>query len=213
MISRESCRIAVVFHSGMGHTAAAAKAARDGASSVPGVTASIVYVTEIDEHWDELNRADAMIFGCPTYMGSASAPFKAFMDATSSIWTKLGWRDKVAAGFTNSGNPHGDKFATLMQLFVFAMQHGMIWVGLDIPGSHNFSKGDACGMNRLGTWLGATVQSFVDQGVEGIHEGDLKTVFQLGRRVAMLTKRLNIGTTPTAEAGTPDQPGGEATAG
>jgi multimeric flavodoxin WrbA len=185
--------VATVFHSGMGHTAAVAKAVRDGAASVPNTRTPIIYVTEIDDHWDELNAADAMIFGCPTYMGSASAAFKTFMDASSGIWAKLGWKDKLAAGFTNSGNPHGDKYATLLQLYVFAMQHAMLWVGVDLPGGHNSSKGSPEGLNRLGTWIGVTAQSYVDQGVEGINESDLRTAFHLGQRVALTAHRLRFG--------------------
>lgn len=185
--------VATVFHSGMGHTAAVAKAVRDGAASIPGTRTPIVYVTEIDAHWDELNAADAMIFGCPTYMGSVSAAFKTFMEASSGIWARLGWKDKVAAGFTNSGNPHGDKFAALLQLYVFAMQHAMIWVGSDLPGGHNSTKGGPEALNRLGTWIGATAQSYVDQGVEGINESDLQTAFMLGRRVALTARRLRLG--------------------
>ena len=50
--------------------------------------------------WSELAQADAIIFGAPTYMGSASAVFKQFMEAASKVWMAQGWRDKIAAGFT-----------------------------------------------------------------------------------------------------------------
>jgi NAD(P)H dehydrogenase (quinone) len=39
-------------------------------------------------------------------------------------------RDKLAAGFTVSDSPSGDKLGTLQYLFTLAMQHGMVWVGL-----------------------------------------------------------------------------------
>jgi NAD(P)H dehydrogenase (quinone) len=29
------------------------------------------------QHWEELDEATAIVFGCPTYMGSESAAFKA----------------------------------------------------------------------------------------------------------------------------------------
>jgi NAD(P)H dehydrogenase (quinone) len=54
-----------------------------------------------------------MIFGSPTYMGSASAAFKAFMEATSQRWMEQRWAMKLAAGFTNSGSQNGDKQNTL----------------------------------------------------------------------------------------------------
>ncbi len=65
--------VAVVFHSGFGHTAAVAKAVAHGAEGVQGTDARMIPVADIDKHWDDLNAADAIIFGAPTYMGSASA--------------------------------------------------------------------------------------------------------------------------------------------
>jgi multimeric flavodoxin WrbA len=193
----------VVFHSGMGHTVAVAKAARDGAASVPGMAAELVYVTDAPQRWADFESADAIIFGCPTYMGSASGPFKNFMDATSGIWARLGWRGKVAAGFTSSGNQSGDKLATLIQLAVFAMQHGMIWVGLDLPGGNNSSRGNASDLNRLGSWLGAMAQANMDQGVEGIPDSDLRTALRLGARTAEVTLDLLAG---RAARATPARP-------
>ncbi len=55
------------------------------------------------------------------------------MDGTSEIWALQSWRDKLAAAFTHSAAPSGDKLGTLTQLAVFAAQHGMIWVGLGLP--------------------------------------------------------------------------------
>ena len=58
-----------------------------------------------------LDAADAIIFGAPTYTSSISGPFKVFMDATSKKWFAHAWKDKIAAGFTNSGSHSGDKLA------------------------------------------------------------------------------------------------------
>ena len=51
--------------------------------------------------WQYLDRADAIIFGSPTYMAGPSAAFKAFMDATSGRYAEQAWADKLAVGFTN----------------------------------------------------------------------------------------------------------------
>ena len=179
-------KVAVVYHSGYGHTAAVAKAVARGAASVGGVDAPLVSVTDIDRHWDALNDADAIIFGAPTYMGSVSAPFKAFMDASSKIWFSQGWKDKIAAGFTHSGSQGGDKFNTLTQLFTFAMQHGMIWTGLGLLPGNNSSKGSVHDLNRLGSSTGALTQSNVDQSADAILDSELKTAEHLGRRVALV---------------------------
>lgn len=179
-------KVAVVYHSGYGHTAAIAKAVARGAA-VNGVDAKLISVTDIDRHWDELKEADAIIFGTPTYMGGVSAPFKAFMDASSKVWAEQGWKDKVAAGFTHSASQGGDKFNTLTHLFTFAMQHGMIWTGLGLLPGNNSSKGSVNDLNRLGSSTGALTQSNADQGADAIIGSELKTAEHLGRRVALVT--------------------------
>lgn len=179
-------KVAVIFHSGMGHTSYQAKAVRDGAGRVEGVDTELIYVEDARERLDELASVGGMIFGCPTYMGSVSAPFKQFMDSTAPIWLAQGWRDKIAGGFTNSGNQSGDKLNTLIQLNVFAMQHGMIWAGLGLPGGNNTSTGSVEELNRLGSWMGAMAQSNTDQGLEGIAESDLRTAAWLGERIARI---------------------------
>lgn len=189
-MSTDTSQLAVIFHSGMGHTSYQAKSVRDGVEDVDGVTAELIYVEDARQQVEELARFDAMIFGCPTYMGSVSAPFKQFMDDTSRIWLAQGWRNKVAAGFTNSGNQSGDKLNTLIQLMVFAMQHGMIWTGLDLPGGNNTDAGSTADLNRLGSWTGAMAQSNMDQGIDGMPDSDLKTAHHLGARVAQVALAL-----------------------
>lgn len=179
--------IVIVYHSGYGHTAAQAEAVRRGAASVAGAKVELVKAEDAPKDWDKLNNADAIIFGAPTYMGSASAPFKAFMDASSKLWMERRWQNKIAAGFTNSSSQSGDKLNTLIQMFIFAMQHGMIWVGLGLLPGNNTSKGSVNDLNRLGAFAGAMAQSNGDQGPDVVPpEADLKTAEHLGRRVAEL---------------------------
>jgi NAD(P)H dehydrogenase (quinone) len=180
--------IVVVYHSGYGHTKKQAIAVGAGAESVAGASVRLYSVENVD--WDELNRADAIIFGAPTYMGSASAPFKAFMDESSKQYTSQKWKDKLAGGFTNSGSLSGDKLSTLNQFAVFAAQHGMIWVGLGLVGGNNSSKSSPNDLNRIGGWMGAMSQSNIDQGPDvAPSESDLKTANHLGERIALAAKR------------------------
>ena len=183
--------IAIVYHSGYGHTAAQAQAVVRGAQKVPGATVTLLTSDEAQQQWEKLEAADAIIFGSPTYMGSASAQFKAFMDASSKVWFGQGWKDKIAAGFTNSASQSGDKLSTLVQLTVFAAQHGMIWVGLDLMPGNNNSKGSVNDLNRLGGFLGAMAQSNADEGPDkGPIPSDLLTAEHLGERVAGVAQRL-----------------------
>lgn len=180
-------KVAVVYHSGYGHTAEVAKAVARGAAGIAGIEAKLISVTDVERHWQDLDAADAIIFGAPTYMGSVSAPFKVFMDASSKVWATQGWKDKIAAGFTHSGSQGGDKYNSITQLFTLAMQHGMIWIGLGLMPGNNSSKGSVNDLNRLGSSTGSLTQSNVDQGTEAIPASDLQTAEHLGRRVALVT--------------------------
>jgi NAD(P)H dehydrogenase (quinone) len=189
-------KVAVVYHSGYGHTHEQAKAVAEGAASVPGVEAELLRIEKADQDFEpilaKLDAADAIVFGSPTYMGSASAPFKAFIDATSKSYFVRQWQDKVAAGFTNSASMSGDKLNTLVQFAILAAQHGMIWVGSAIPPGNNNTKGSPDDLNRLGSYLGAMAQSPADAGPDaGPSASDKKTAAALGKRVAEAAKRWN----------------------
>ncbi len=194
-------RIVVVYHSGYGHTAVQAEAVARGARSIAGTTVQLAKVEDVEQHWPDLAAADAIIFGAPTYMGSASAAFKAFMDASSKAWAGQDWKDKIAAGFTNSASQSGDKLNTLQQLAVFAAQHSMVWVGLGLLPGNNSSKGSVDDLNRLGSFLGAMAQSNSDQGPEhGPTSADQRTAEHLGRRVAETALRWQCGRQVSAAA-------------
>ena len=183
-------RIAIVYHSGWGHTARQAEAVRAGVEDVEGTEALLMSVEEAQNRWDDLASMDAIIFGSPTYMGGVSAPFKAFQEATSKAVMSKGfaWKNKIAAGFTNSGARSGDKLATLVQISLFAAQHGMHWINLDLPPANNSTTGSEQDLNRLGFWLGAAAQSNTDQGADvAPPHSDLSTARHLGRRVAEVT--------------------------
>ena len=192
-------RIAIVFHSGYGHTARQAMAVAAGVRQVRDAEALLLPVEEAQRHWEELNAADAIIFGAPTYVGSVSAAFKAFQEASSHLVMTPGlrWKDKIAAGFTNSGSRSGDKLAALVQMALFAAQHGMHWVNLALPPANHSTTGSEADLNRMGFWLGAAAQSNVDQGPDAAPpEADLATARHLGRRVAEATLQFVRGRAP-----------------
>lgn len=183
--------IAVVYHSGYGHTKVQAEAVAQGVKDA-NAEVLLISVDEVDNHWDALAESQAIIFGSPTYMGSVSAPFKGFMDQSSKVWAEQGWKDKIAAGFTNSGSQSGDKLNTLIQMSVFAAQQGMIWVGLGLMPGNNSSKGSPEDLNRIGSYLGAMAQSNTDEGADVAPPlSDQETAKALGRRVAEVSARLS----------------------
>ena len=184
-------KIAIVYYSASGHTHELAEAVHAGVASIAGTTVELIRIqdSEIqngrwknDDAIAKLNSADAIIFGTPTYMGGVSAQVKAFIDACGGIWYHQGWKNKIAAGFTHSQGLSGDKLNSLQTLFINAMQHSMIWVGL------GQMVGGLTGedVNRLSSYSGAMAATFPPD--LPVSSGDKETARLLGVRVAEVTR-------------------------
>lgn len=188
-------RVVVVYHSGYGHTAKVAEAVARGAADVEGASVDLIEAAEAPQRWPTLDGADAIIMGAPTYMGSLSAPFKAFMDATSPLqYGEKRWANKVAAGFTNGASRGGDKQNSLVQLMTFAAQHQMHWVNLGLNYGNNRAVTHEDILNRDAYTLGAATQANMDQGGEvAPPPADIRTAEYLGRRVAEVSQELAAG--------------------
>ena len=182
--------LAIVYHSAHGHTEHIARHVHAGAQSVEGVTPELVQVDAATARPDDLVGFDGLILGSPTYLGGVSGPFKSFMDATGRLWRSQGLKGKLAAGFTVSSLPSGDKQSTLMSMFVFAMQHGMLWVGNPIlPEQHRGVPYDEAA-NRLGSWSGLMAQAGHSAPADAFVPGDVKTARMFGRHVAATLLRV-----------------------
>ena len=132
--------------------------------------------------FSKLHTCHAIVFGSPTYMGSVSAQFKAFADATSDFWAEQKWAGKLAAGITSGTGLNGDQSSSLAYMQVLASQHGMLWVNLDAT-YHDTEKG----VNRLGCHSGVTAQSLDGS----VNEIDLKTATYLAKKVIDYAKKFN----------------------
>lgn len=178
--------IALVYHSGYGHTQRLAQAVADGAGAhLLGIDAD---GNLEDDGWETLAAADAIILGAPTYMGGPSWQFKKFSDASSKPWFAQAWKDKLFAGFTNSAAINGDKQITLDYLFHLAMQHGGIWVGNGLMPA-NSKAATRNDVNWMGAYSGAMAQSPSDASAGEMASGDLETGRQFGQRVAAVAAR------------------------
>jgi NAD(P)H dehydrogenase (quinone) len=188
-------KVSVVYHSGYGHTVKIAQAVAQGVASVKGVEVNLVKAEEAHLDWSVLDNADAIIMGAPTYMGSLSAPFKAFMDATSHLqYVEKRWANKIAAGFTNGASRGGDKQNSLVQLMTFAAQHQMHWVNLGLNYGNNRSYTNEDILNRDSYTLGMVAQANMDQGGDvAPPTSDIRTAFFFGERVAKVTQELMAG--------------------
>ncbi|MDN9004031.1 flavodoxin family protein [Francisella tularensis] len=152
------------------------------------------YLTQsLKDSVDVLDDYDAIILGSPTYMGSVAAGLKEFMEKSSRKWSEQKWKNKIAAGFTNSHSLSGDKLNSLIQLVVFAAQHGMIWVG---QAEHNQSPEGFAGkedvVNRIGSYLSVMAQSENDTPDVTPPSGDKLTAYKFGQRIAEITKAFSF---------------------
>jgi NAD(P)H dehydrogenase (quinone) len=189
-------KIAVVYFSGTGNTRKTAESVAEGAKSVTGAEVALLEITgkqivegrfQDDAFLAQLDGMDAIVFGSPTYMGMASAAFKAFAEASAGRWMGQAWKDKICGGFTSSGSPGGDRNETLHYFFTLAMQHAMIWVGQAekvgaYVGNDRNIHGYSAGAVAIGAYGGPT---------ESVPSaGDLATMYHYGLRIAEWTAKI-----------------------
>ena len=183
-MSLSFCSVAIVYHSPYGHTEKVAQCIAQGVTQ-SGVKAHLMSIDAID--WDTLDQADAIIMGCPTYMGSLTSSLKQFMEQSSKRWLARSWQGKLAAAFTNGGGLSGDKLAVLQQINLFAMQHGMLWTGLPMMPTGR----SAADLNRMSSFLGLMTQSDNAPAEITPPSGDLETARWFGEHIAQVVNRIN----------------------
>lgn len=179
--------IVIIYHSGYGHTKIVAQHIQKGALREEENT-TLLSTLEAQDKLDVLHQADTLVFGSPTYMGAISAEFKKFMEFTGKFWYTQQWKDKLAAGFTNSSTLNGDKLNTLQQLSIFAAQHSMIWISTGIlPKFEDDKQLDE--PNGLGSYLGLMTLSDNNTTTLNPPKG-LETAELFGERIAKITNQL-----------------------
>jgi NAD(P)H dehydrogenase (quinone) len=118
--------VAVVIQSANPLTARQAAEVLKGVGRIEGARAQLLDVDALGEgayEWTALDKADAIVFGAPTYLGAVPAGFRKLREAAK----RRRWKDKLAAGFTCTGSP-SEEGAGLRQLASIAEQQGMVWV-------------------------------------------------------------------------------------
>ncbi len=173
--------IVIVYHSGYGHTRKVAEAV---AATSGGQLLAIDAEGNLPEGgWDTLAAARMIVFGSPTYMGSVSWQFKKFADASSKQWFGQQWKDKLAAGFTNSASLNGDKHSTLHYFITLAMQHSMAWVGTGMMPA-NSKAATRADINNVGSSAGLMTVTPSDASTDEMVAGDIATAKAFGKRLA-----------------------------
>ena len=192
-----TAKVAIVYHSGYGHTAVLANSIAQGVRDA-GAEPILLHIESLTQDpvplVDAAGEAVAIVFGAPTYMGDVSATFKAFADASSKVFANGGWKDKLAGGFTNSHSFAGDKGHALESLAILAAQHGMNWINLGLAPPHvTAAERGPDTINRVGSFIGGAGQS--DNAGTDISPpaGDRETARLHGLRVAEAALRWKRG--------------------
>jgi NAD(P)H dehydrogenase (quinone) len=118
-------KILVIYDSLSGNTEKMARAVAEGARQVDG---SVVEIKKVDmASLEDLQMADGIIAGSPTYYGLMSGKLKEFIDKSVKIHGKL--EGKVGAAFTSSGDTATGAETTLLSILQAMLVHGMIVQG------------------------------------------------------------------------------------
>ncbi|TDC20659.1 NAD(P)H:quinone oxidoreductase [Streptomyces sp. 8K308] len=98
---------------------------------------------------DDLDWADAVLFGSPTRFGNPASQLRAFIDATGALWFQGRLANKVYSAFTASNTAHGGQESTLLAL-ANTFYH---WGGVIVPPGYTdpvqFESGNPYGTSHV----------------------------------------------------------------
>jgi NAD(P)H dehydrogenase (quinone) len=191
-----AAKVAVVYYSATGNVYRLAQAVEEGAkeagaevrfrkvrelapeeaiSSNQGWSDHVLMTEDVPEaDLDDLDWADAYVFGTPTRFGNVSAQLKQFLDTTGPLWAEGKLADKVVGGFTSAQNAHGGQESTLISMYNVFMHWGSIIVTPGYTSQEVFGAGG----NPYG------VSSTDPTDGSGPSEEELAAARYLGRRIA-----------------------------
>ncbi|MGV2455864.1 flavodoxin family protein [Acinetobacter seifertii] len=177
--------VAIIYHSRQGHTQFIAQQIQTGILRHQDIEVDLLNAKDLIESPKTLIQYDGLIWGSPTYLGGVSSKLKQLMDATGPLWKKQSFKGKLTAGFTVSSLPAGDKQSTLISIFTFCMQHGMLWIGNPIMPEQHQGIPYSQAAKRLGSWSGLMAQAEHGSNANRFDEGDIKTAQQFGENFAL----------------------------
>jgi len=131
----------------------------------------------------DLESCQGLIIGSPGYFGNMAAPLKYFFDQTSPIWLSGALIGKPAGVFTSTSSMHGGQESVLLSMMLPLLHHGMLISG--IPYSENSLHQTSTGGTPYGASHVATQQG------KSLSEDEIAICHALGKRIAMLSIRLN----------------------
>jgi NAD(P)H dehydrogenase (quinone) len=195
-------KVAIIYYSQTGTTHKLALAVEEGAKNTGAETRLLrVKETAPDEvyggipNWkkhleetsnireatnDDLEWADAIIFGTPTRYGLPSAQLKNFIDQTGALWAKGALTNKIGSSFTSAATAHGGQEATILSLNTIFYHWNMIIAAPGYVEPSQFVAGNPYGASFTSN------NAQLDPDEVALTAGKLQ-----GRRVANIAAKFN----------------------
>ncbi len=98
---------------------------------------------------DDIEWADAVVFGSPTRFGNVASQLKQFIDTLGGLWGEGKLADKVYSGFTSSATTHGGQESTLLALYNSFHHFGGIIVAPGYTDPAKFADGNPYGTSHV----------------------------------------------------------------
>lgn len=193
--------ILILYYSHRGSVRALAERIANGIEAVPGMQARLRTVPRISAvceaieptipdsgapyvELSDLQECAALALGSPVRFGNMAAPMKYFWDSTVAAWQNGTLAGKPACVFTSSSSQHGGNEATLLSMTLPLLHHGMLVMGLP------FTEPDLTATMTGGTPYGASHVAG-QSGNPHLSNEESRLAFALGKRLALLTEKLN----------------------
>jgi NAD(P)H dehydrogenase (quinone) len=97
----------------------------------------------------DVEWADAVLFGTPTRFGNVSAQLKQFIDTLGGLWAAGKLADKVYSGFVSTATAHAGQEATLLSLYTSIHHFGGISVTPGFTDPQKFVDGNPYGTSHV----------------------------------------------------------------
>jgi 6-phosphogluconolactonase len=171
-----SVRVLVAYYSRTGNTEQMARGVVEGANHVPGVLATLKKVSEVSK--EDLDAADGIILGCPTYFANIPGEMKTVIDDWN--WKmKVDFTDKVGGAFATAGGQVGGQGHVVVSLLLFMLHNRMVVVG---PLYRNEKTGSI--------WAESGAAAITGPLDPGVGDAELDGARRLGERVARLAAKM-----------------------
>jgi len=204
---RVKMRVLVLYYSMYGHVRRMAEAVAEGAREVKGAEVIVRRVPEtLSEEilgkmgaieaqkgmahvpicsLEELEAADAVLFGTPTRFGNVCGQMRQFLDATGKLWAKGALVGKVGSVFTSSNTQHGGQESTILSFHITLLHQGFIIVGLPYTFQGQMRVDEITGGSPYGA---STIAG--GQGERMPSANELEAARFQGRHVATIASKL-----------------------